>query len=195
MSDYSGIDHHLRRGEFSLHGSLHAFSYYTIKGYAGGSHQQHSGSGSNTVCLPDNPQWGNYTHVNQQYTALMYGTEYEFGSNQQFFSTINNNQNSLQNYDVPCVQCLVTSRSMQLMIPARRECPAGWTMEYRGYLVAQRYDYVKSEYICLDEAPDAVGSPANDDGNLFFVVKAKCGSLPCLPYVNDWELTCVVCTK
>ena len=58
-----------------------------------------------------------------------------------------------------------------------------------------RHDNNK-EFVCLDEEPEAVsGSHQDFDGALFYAVEGICGSLQCPPYVNGWELTCVVCTK
>ena len=173
---------------------MYSYLDYLFEGYAGSSHYSHTGGGSNILCLPDNPQWGDHVDGFQN-SAQMFGSEYQFSNNQPFFSTINNNNNPLQNYDVPCAMCLASTRSSQIMIPARRECPADWTMEYRGYLVSNHYNHQKNEFICMDEAPDTIGSTADNDGNLFYTVEAVCGSLPCLPYASGWELTCVVCTK
>ena len=126
----------------------------------------------------------------------MYGAEYQTSDAETIFLKTNNGGRSLQNNDAVCVLCFVPTRSTQAMIPARRECPAGWIMEYRGYLATQHISEGRNQFICLDEAPEAVpGSFANNDGALLYPVEGNCGSLPCPPYVNGWELTCVVCTK
>jgi len=82
------------------------------------------------------------------------------------------------------------------MIPARTQCPDGWTMEYGGYLVAQQHTgRQRSSYICLDEAPEvAVGGTARSQG-LIYPVEVQCGTLPCSVYTSGRELTCVVCSK
>jgi len=70
-------------------------------------------------------------------------------------------------------------------------------MEYAGYLVATRnHDlHKRSNYICLDEAPEvAVGETAQDQA-LFVPVEVHCGSLSCSVYPNGRELTCIVCSK
>ena len=57
-------------------------------------------------------------------------------------------------------------------------------------------NYAASEYICVDKAAEKIpGSQANTDGTLLYPVEAVCGALPCPPYTNGRELTCVVCTK
>ena len=54
-----------------------------------------------------------------------------------------------------------------------------------------------SQYVCLDKSPDVVaGRPGNENGALMYMVQASCASLGhCPPYINNAELTCVVCSK
>ncbi len=44
-------------------------------------------------------------------------------------------------------------------------------------------------------AASKIGTNANQNGNLLYPTEAECGSLPCGPYVQDRELTCVVCAR
>ena len=49
---------------------------------------------------------------------------------------------------------------------------------------------------CIDKSPQAApGSVGDQDGALFYFLDTVCTSLPCPPYVQGHELTCVVCTK
>ena len=53
-----------------------------------------------------------------------------------------------------------------------------------------------SEYVCVDKNGEKVrGGEADRNGKLFYQVEAVCGSLPCPPYKNGREMTCVVCPK
>ena len=131
-----------------------------------------------------------------QNLATIYGTEYESNVYEPIFSKKHNSGQSFFNLDALCVVCFAPSRSAQLMIPAKRTCPAGWTMEYRGYLVTQNFNFSPADFVCLDEEPEAwMGSNTDHNGALFYTVEGICGSLPCPPYVHGWELTCVVCTR
>ena len=160
----------------------------------GGAHFTQGGAGD-IVCLPDIPQWGN-VQDGLQAQARMYGAEYRTYASDTIFSKANNGGRTLNENDAVCVVCFVPNRSTQIMIPARRTCPVGWTLEYRGYLSAQYYQQNRNVFICLDEEPEAVpGSFADNQGTLLFAVEGVCGSLPCPPYVHGWELACVVCTK
>ena len=83
-----------------------------------------------------------------------------------------------------------------VMIPARNQCYDGWHMEYHGYLMSNHHSYHRSEFVCMDKTPEADDKGfRNEDGALFYFVEGSCGSLPCPPYDNGKELTCVVCTK
>ena len=125
------------------------------------------------------------------------GVEYESGINPPMFSLDNNGGQSLSNLSPPCVVCHVSTRSIQIMIPAMVNCPTGWTKEYGGYVVSQSQAQTRTEFVCLDKVPEAVaGSGGSVDGAVFYVVEAQCGiSLACPPYVNGYEISCVVCTK
>ena len=79
----------------------------------------------------------------------------------------------------------------------KNKCHESWTMEYSGYLMSSYHgSNAASEYVCVDENPEKRhGGHKDQNGKLFYKVEAACGSLPCPPYVNGRELTCVVCSK
>jgi len=52
---------------------LTLLSVFVVKGHAAGPHWEKGGSGSNFLCLPENPQWRNYIDGNQQLTGYIYG--------------------------------------------------------------------------------------------------------------------------
>lgn len=97
----------------------------------------------------------------------------------------------------PCAVCHAESRGSHVMIPARNVCPSGWTMEYRGYLMVAHYNHRgRTQFICVDGNPSAsLGTHVNHNGALLYFVESHCGSLPCFPYIQGYELTCAVCTK
>ncbi|KAI0233410.1 hypothetical protein LSAT2_016339 [Lamellibrachia satsuma] len=163
-------------------------------GSAAGSFHQHTGGGSNYLCMPRDPEWGPKTTSGFQSGGRLYGAEYQIQSNELFSKA---NAQSLLNNDVPCAVCFVTSRPTKLMVPAKLTCPDGWTKEYSGYLMAEHYnDKGRTTFVCVDNAPDVIhGGGANQDGVLFYITEAVCGSLPCPSYISGGEITCVVCTK
>ncbi|XP_067024728.1 short-chain collagen C4-like [Acropora muricata] len=161
------------------------------QGIIGGEHYTHSGGGSQYLCLPRNPKYDKYQNGHQS-AGYVYGTEYEVNA-------YNGNpfDRNLHNSDAPCAVCFVKSRGSMLMIPARNDCPSGWTEEYHGYLMTSYYGHKhSSEFVCVDGNPEYVhGSKRDNNGALLYPVEGVCGSLPCLPYVAGKELTCAVCTR
>ena len=160
-------------------------------GYAAGSSYIDSGAAVNYLCLPTKPLWGEYDD-SANAAARIYGAEYQvFGSDSNRFFKKNVGDN-----DVPCAVCR-TVRPSLLMIPGRNACYGGWTVEYTGYLSAGHHSHkAASESICLDTDPEVIaGSQTDHNGKLFYMTEAKCGSLPCPPYVEGRELTCVVCSQ
>ena len=84
------------------------------------------------------------------------------------------------------------------MIVGRNECSGGeWKAEYWGYLVSGWYAHKgKTTAICLDNAPETATNGSTGKGQTWvYPVKGTCGALPCPPYANGQELTCVVCSK
>ena len=165
--------------------------FLCVLGIMGGEHYTHHGGGANYLCLPHNPKYDKYKD-GHQYAGYVYGTEYEVSQyNGVPF------KRKLQDHDAPCVVCFTKSRGSMLMMPARNDCPSGWTEEYHGYLMTERHSHRhSSDFICVDGDPEYVpGSHADKNGALLYAVEGRCGSLPCLPYVDGRELTCAVCTK
>ena len=46
---------------------------------------------------------------------------------------------NLHNHDTPCAVCYVESPGSMLMMPARNDCPSGWSEEYHGYPMTEHY--------------------------------------------------------
>ena len=157
----------------------------------GGERYTHTGGGVNYLCLPNTPKYDRYRDGSQA-VGYVYGTEYEVSS----YSGYPLRRN-LHDHEAPCVVCYVKSRGSMLMMPARNDCPSGWTKEYQGYLMTSYHGHKnQKDFVCVDKDPEYVpGSHKNMDGALLYHVEGQCGSLPCLPYVQYRELTCAVCTK
>ena len=150
----------------------------------GKSYYTHNGGGVNYLCLPCDPEFQENVQAGIQSGSYIYGVEYQSG-----FA-------GMTHQDAPCAVCEVQGRSRVLMIPGRKSCPDGWTLEYEGLLAAQHYSHKGSDFVCVSSGMETSHSgKADQNGGLLYVVEAKCGSLPCPPYVDGYELTCAVCTK
>ncbi|KAJ8028414.1 Short-chain collagen C4 [Holothuria leucospilota] len=175
------------------HSSCPCTSELVYTGIAGGSFYTHKGSGSNYLCLPEEPIYDETESSAHGERGRVYGGEYQTRSD-----TLSPFRNLYQ-HDVPCAVCKATNRPSLLMIPARNVCPdEKWTKEYHGYLMSERSAHYRTEYVCVDSQPQAVPRTSdNNNGALFYLVEGICtegGGLPCGPYINGYELTCVVCT-
>ena len=169
----------------------HTYSTF-LTGVMAGSWFDHAGGGSNYLCLPLNPIYEKVAGGSQGSTYI-YGTEYElFPSQKNIFQNWN-----LHNHEAPCAVCHTESRGSHMMIPARNVCPSGWTIEYKGYLMSAHHNHKgRTQFICVDGNAEAThGSHTDKNGALLYFVEGQCGSLPCPPYVQGYELACVVCTK
>ena len=174
---------------------MYRLTYVIVfKGYTAGSHRLHPGSGSNYLCMPEDPQWENYVSGSQGVGTVV-GVAYGFSSRTSVFSE-NNTDTDLGGQPGPCAFCYVGGRSTVAMIPARTQCPDGWTTEYAGYLMSEwsNSDRKRSSFICWDEAPE-IASGGIAPQAAIYPVEVLCGSLPCSQYITDRELSCVVCSK
>ena len=158
---------------------------------AAGGYYDHQASGSNMICLPMMPVYLS-VQPDEQEQASIYTAEYKTADFPPF--------TQLQNQDIPCAVCGVAHRGSMIMVPAKVNCPSEWMEEYQGYLMTAHYNHMGTkDYVCVDEMATARNdSYVNDqDGAFLFPVEARCahGNLPCRPYVDGDELTCVVCTK
>ena len=116
-------------------------------GITAGSYHSHTGGGANYLCMPHNPQYGEYVSGVQGY-SLIYGTEYE----------VNNGpiSSAVHDHNAPCAVCYVSTRVTVLMLPARLECPSSWTLEYTSYLMSTRHadNHYRTMYECVDKNPN-----------------------------------------
>ncbi|KAK3710649.1 hypothetical protein QZH41_010998, partial [Actinostola sp. cb2023] len=93
-------------------------------------------------------------------------------------------------YYLSCAVCLTKLRSIQIMIPARKECARGWHREYDGFLAVQVNRGENKELICVDrEARGIFGTP-----DYVMALHADCNTFSCPPYTDRERLPCVVCT-
>ncbi|XP_021357938.1 uncharacterized protein LOC110453349 isoform X1 [Mizuhopecten yessoensis] len=156
-------------------------------GFAGGSYYSSPGGAADTLCMPPEPVWGPSKNKAAHIQSYVYGAEYEDTG---MFGMPNLSE------DVPCTVCRNTVHSVITMVPGRATCYPGWTEAFHGLLTAGNpAESAASEYLCVDEHPQAVlgGGNTNDNGKLFYAVYSKCGSLPCPPYEDGKTLSCSVC--
>jgi len=183
------------------------FVLVLLKGFAAGPYWNQAGDGSNYLCLPAEPQFktvlsGFHAHHAQ---GRISGVEYGLWNDDVHMNNPFENSNTggvdINEQAAPCAVCFAEARSALLTIPARTECPSGWTTEYGGYLMSESHgtahgERYRSSYLCWDEAPEiASGGVANQDQATVYPVEVECGTLPCSVYPNGKELACMVCTK
>lgn len=87
-----------------------SIAHHCHVGYVWGSHHTHTGAAVEPLCLPTNPEWGNYRDGTDGATAYSYGAEYETDD-------LSSKLLKLHDHDVPCAVCLVRNRSIVKMFP------------------------------------------------------------------------------
>lgn len=163
-------------------------------GVVGGSWTLETGNGANYLCLPNNPTSFPFVSGLQSDRSRIRSVELH-ATSFPIFSHIERDSR----HDLACAVCGVTSRSTVLTVPAWNTCPSeAWTFEYTGFIASQKFNHdTRSEYICLDgESHGIPGTSGDSAGGNIYITETVCttGGLPCGPYVNGYELPCVVCT-
>ena len=157
------------------------------RGRAAGSLWSSSGGGANYQCVTEEPESFDFSLRNTMDAAFIYGAEYE----------MRNMSSSSPENDVPCAVCYVATRDTVLMIPGKYTCTQNWTREYYGWLMTERSHpghKGRTTFECVDiDAESVTGEGTN--GVSFYHVEPRCGHLPCPPYEEQKEMTCVVCTR
>ena len=155
-------------------------------GRAAGTHYNVQGGTNDYLCLPQEPEYMDFTPGAQGWSPI-YGAEYE---------THGAPLNAAADQNVPCVVCNSELRGSLLMIPARISCPTSWTLEYNGYLMTAHAGHHTRSAVCVDKDAEAIpGLDANTNGALFYHTEVVCNGIECPPYDAQKELTCAVCTK
>ena len=67
-----------------------------------------------------------------------------------------------------------------LMMPARNDCPSGWTEEYHGYLMTEYWKHPNQrDYICVDEDAEYVpGTVTHHPRWPGYPVEGECSGYP-----------------
>ena len=149
--------------------------------------------GANYVCLPDNsdPKYGvTYSSLarplEDRHRARIDGIKY--GSTELF-------KNRNVRGTALCAACRVTKKTSAITVPGTTECPSGWTLEYKGFLMAESSARFRTEFICVDEDAESTRSSSRRStiGTLNYV-ESMCGTLNCTIFKAHYEMACAVCT-
>jgi hypothetical protein len=142
------------------------------------------------LCLPyEDVQFLRTTPGVQNLRSFIYGTEYR--DTTPAFS-------NMQYHDAPCAVCYNSTRTAKITIPGRTSCSPSWTEEYHGYLMTSGWFANQKTLVpvCMDVNSESVpGSASNHEDSVLFFIETRCEGIPCPPYTDGAELTCVVCTK
>ena len=162
-----------------------------------------TGTGTNYLCLPENPNFSNSANTNAMAQSAVVGVKY---------NTVNEPLQDINNMAAACSVCF-TPQAVHLMIPGSAVCPSdSWRREYSGYLMSSRDTpsanlspdqpnaHFRTEYVCV--ASNAVGIPLSSTGGTdaeLFHVHLDCeagSSLDCSTrgYSTASQLTCAICT-
>lgn len=171
------------------------------EGQVGGHAYNTAGGGSKYLCMPNDPEWPTTSYASDvnQNGSLLYGVEYRttgFGLGGPF--------PGLDGSEVPCAVCYTGTMHVELTIPARISCPAGFQQLYKGWLMGQYYEWGDTEHICVDDNPEAYrfGNAARASYvGLLSPTEGECpgssaqNALRCPGYVNNREISCTVCGR
>ena len=157
-------------------------------GIAAGTKYDIKGGTSNTLCMPEDPEYLSGQTI-PTYSNALHGVEYD---------TNDTPFHHLYQANMPCALCYTDEKTITFLYPARFHCPQGCHEEYTGYLATQLQSPTaqKKDTICLDK--DAIpipGSGASTNPSIVYAMHISCNGLPCPPYRERKALTCAICSK
>lgn len=180
------------------------------KGQMTGPDYFSAGGGSNYQCLPDDPEYDPLAPSRVAYSSLKPAWYHTIGPG--FKGPLF--KKNVAYSTVPCAACETKQRVTQIMIPAKIRCPSDWTLDYKGYLMAEaegdlyrdppvyfKTNHFRSSYVCVDADAEPSNKPTGLQGGApIFPVAANCAGANalsnCPPYKADrTALSCVVCSK
>ena len=181
-------------------------SQTVYSGRAGTAYHDNSGSGSNILCLDETFDIATYTPIFYSTTfGSVFGVEYRTVADDPIGPDFNGR-------NVPCAVCTVQTNAV-LMIPGANDCPAEWTLEYRGFVMSEWSEVVdmsrisdnfRSEYICVVDNPSIIASvtSAITEARLAHVhvdcrppASGGTSGLECDGVYDQGQLSCVVCQR
>ena len=160
-------------------------------GRAAGTKHNVKGGTSDTLCMPETPQYLS-TDTTANYAALLHGVEFETQG------TSSTPLNNVLQANLPCALYHTDIKLSVLTVPAQYTCPNGWSMEYNGYLMTEieSNDRQRKNTLCGNRDAGAVpGSQASTNPSLVYLMRATCDGLPCPPYNTNMALPCAMCSK
>ena len=160
-------------------------------GRAAGAKYNTKGGTSDTLCMPETPQYLS-TDTTATAVANLRGVEYDP------LGTSSTPLNHVLHANIPCAVCHTDTKLSGLTVPAQDTCPNGWSMEYNSYLMTEleRNERGRKNTLCVVQDAEAVpGTLAETDPAVVYLMKATCDGLPCPPYNTNMALPCAVCSK
>lgn len=164
-------------------GATEVYDGWMLTGY-----YAHSGGPSNYFCAVATPEYDPAYGTGNNNQTILYQVEIESSAN------AHPDKTALHNYEARCAVCEVAASEV-LTIAMARSCPAGWSLQYEGFIMGNRYDYANAnEAICVDRDLEGHGASSGEDGGLLHFAEWDSRN-SALPYTNNREVSCVVCSK
>jgi hypothetical protein len=157
-------------------------------GYMGGGFYNHTGGAASYLCMHPTPELIDNA-AGFQDGAVIYKVEIETSLG----AAPGLNGTGIHDDDARCAVC-EAPRDQLLMVPGRLTCPSGWTEEYDGYLMTERYSHERNaDVLCVDRSPTTGLNTGNENGGLLYPVEA--GTPTIQGYTSGNNVSCVVCTR
>jgi len=157
------------------------------EGFMASGHSGHRGSGANTLCMHNDPEFPpGYSSGNQD-GNLLYGMEY-----------LNTGALDLNHKgDAACVVCEHDSASNVFTQWGRVTCSNNYRTEYSGLIMSSYYSQHKGESVCVDlkRATHPRSSSTHDSGGLLYTSEMIAGASDEYLYAPHNELACAVCSR
>jgi len=149
-------------------------------------HYTHRGGGANTVCVHPQIQAPSGSSTGNQNGNLLYTMEY------QNTGAIDANHD----HEAACAVCELDHwESVYTQWGRSTTCTNGHITLYTGFVLAERYNHNKGEFLCVDSGREVIpgSNSGNQNGGLLYTTEMEQGSSDEEKYPHNVEVGCAVC--
>jgi len=161
-------------------------SFVLYEGTMMANHYSHRGGGANTICMHPQMQNPAGASTGNQDGDLLYKMEYENTG------AIDANHD----HEAACAVCeLGHWESVYTQWGRSTTCTNGHQTLYTGFIMAERYNHNKGEFLCVDSERAVIASSnsGNQNGGLLYTSEMEQGSSNEEQYPHNVEVGCSVC--
>jgi hypothetical protein len=151
-----------------------------------------SGGGANYLCMVDEPLYRTASAAANSANADLASLEY--GAQPSASASGFSAYARVRGFIVPCAVCQNPDANEHSFVNSgRQDCPAGFSEDFHGFLMAPAHTQWPGSFVCVSDAPQTLGTATGNLGEDIFFVETQAPQVP--GYVVFREISCAHCSS